>query len=101
MNRYLIINEAIKTPNQKNIHHNDLLLGKMALVNYYIDLSIKKGEQHIFFDYVVDIAKCYLNNNSLNDEEYILFLNFIKKCLNKLNIDNLEYEEVQKCKKKY
>ena len=101
LKKYSIINKAIQTPNQKSINHNDLLLGKMALANYYIDLSIKKGEQHFFFDYVVDVSNCYLNNNSLNDDEYELFLNFIKKSLNKLNIDKLEYEEVEKCKKRY
>lgn len=101
LKKYLVIENAMKMPSEKNGDHNDLLLGKMALANYYTDLSIKKGEHHLFFDYIVSIANNYLKNNYLTDEEYNLYINFMKKSLNKLNIDNLEFEEVKICQRKY
>ncbi len=94
LKKYETILRSLQKNDSNNSNYN--LLNKMSLVNYYIDLSIKNGQQHIFFDYLVDIALCYLKNSKLNNEDYELYIEFMNKCLKKLNIENISYGRVMK-----
>ena len=94
LKKYETILKALEKDNTNDLNYNYDLLNKMSLVNYYIDLSIKNGQQHIFFDYLVDVALCYLRNSSLSNEDYELYIEFMNKCLKKLNIENISYGRV-------
>ncbi len=100
--KYNNINMSRNIKNKITSNVNTNLLNKMSLVNYYIDLSIRMGEQHIFFDYLNSIAIDYIHNNSLSNKDYELFNEFLKKSLDKLNLLDINYEEkVVKCKRKF
>lgn len=100
LKKYTNISKALITENNNSGKANTDLLNKMSLVNYYIDMAIRNGEQHMFFDYLNSISVDFLRNNNLSNSDYELFHEFLIKCIDKLNLNSIECEKVVKCKKR-